>query len=114
MLKKAVLRIGIVVSAIGMIYSGLMFLYLVPADLSMRFWDGGPLFLNLAGVLDIMFGSIMLYLTINMLTNRDVNQNAKVGVIVCIFGMVSDWIGGLYGISALIGLISSYFIKKEE
>ena len=113
MLKKVILRIGIILSAIGMIYSGLMFLGIVPADLSMRFWDGGAVSLDLAGVLDIMFGCIMLYLTINILTNRDSNQNAKVAVIVCMAGMVSDWIGGLYGISAFIGLVSSYFIKRE-
>ncbi|MDY6965577.1 MAG: hypothetical protein SVM80_06345 [Halobacteriota archaeon] len=113
MLKEVVSRIGIVVSSIGMIYSGLMFLNLVPADLSIRFWDGGVVAMNTAGVLDIVFGSILLYITINILIKNDVNRNARVALIVCIAGMVSDWIGGLYGISALIGVISSYLIKGE-
>ncbi len=40
MAKRAVLRGGLLVSAVGVIYSGLMFLNLVPATLSIRFWDG--------------------------------------------------------------------------
>jgi len=113
MLKKIIARIGIILSSIGMIYSGLMFLNVVVVDLSYRFWDGGIVASNIAGVLDIMCGSILFYLTINILMKIDVKQNARIGVIVCIAGVISDWIGGLYGISALIGLISTYFIKRE-
>ncbi|MDY6864634.1 MAG: hypothetical protein SVY15_01500 [Halobacteriota archaeon] len=113
MLKGAILRVGIVISAIGMVYSGLMFLGLAPADLSIRFWDGGDTALNAAGVLDIFFGSIMSYLVIEILIKHEVNRTSRIAVVVCIAGLFSDWIGGLYGISALIGLISSFFISKE-
>ncbi|GAI74018.1 unnamed protein product, partial [marine sediment metagenome] len=65
-LRKIIARIGIIISTIGMIYSGLMFLNVVVADLSYRFWDGGIVASNIAGVLDIMCGSILLYLTINI------------------------------------------------
>lgn len=41
MLRKIISRIGITIGSIGMIYSGLMFLNVVVAYLSYRFWDGG-------------------------------------------------------------------------
>ncbi len=111
--KKLLLRIGVAVSAIGVFYTGLMFLAVVPANLWMRFWDGGPAALNAAAVLDIACGSVLAYLVVNILLGVDVKRHARNAVIVCILAMVSDWIGGLYGISAFIGLICSYFISRE-
>jgi hypothetical protein len=51
--KRTVLRGGLLVSAIGVFYSGLMFLNLVPATLSIRFWDGGQVAMNAAAVLEL-------------------------------------------------------------
>lgn len=113
MTKSILLRIGALLAAIGVFYSGLMFLGVVPASLWMRFWDGGPAALNAAAVLDISCGSVLAYLVVNILLGVDVKRHARNALIVCILAMVSDWIGGLYGISALIGLICSYFISRE-
>lgn len=111
--KKLLLRTGAVIAAIGVFYSGLMFLELVPADLSIRFWDRGPMALNAAAVLDIACGSVMSYLVVNILLGTDVKRRARNAAIVSVLSILSDWIGGLYGMSAIIGLIASYLIGRE-
>jgi hypothetical protein len=114
MVKKALLRIGALLAAIGVSYSGLMFLGVAPSDLSMRFWNGGPAASMAAAVLDIACGSVLAYLAVNILLGVAVNRHARNAVIVCIIAVLSDWIGGLYGISASIGLICSFFIARES
>ena len=113
MAKRIVLRGGLLVSAVGLFYSGLMFLNLVPATLSIRFWDGGQAAVNTAAVLDLACGSVLLCLAANVLLGIDVRHHARNALLVCIVALISDWIGGLYGISALIGLVCSYFIIRE-
>jgi len=113
MTKRVLLRIGLVISAIGVFYSGLMFLGLVPSTMSIRFWDGGQAALNTAAILDIASGSVLCYLTAQVLLGIDVQRQARNAVVVCILALVSDWIGGLYGISALLGLVCSLFISRE-
>ncbi len=114
MVKKVLLRIGAVLAAIGVFYSGLMFLGVAPADLSMRFWNGGPAALMAAAVLDIACGSVLAYLVVNILLGIAVKRHARNALIVCALAVLSDWIGGLYGISASIGLICSFFIARES
>ena len=104
---------GLVISAVGVFYSGLMFLSLVPATMSIRFWDGGQAATNTAAVLDIACGSLLCYLVAHVLLGIDVRRHARNALIVCVVAMISDWIGGLYGISALIGLVCSYFVLRE-
>jgi hypothetical protein len=113
MTKRALLRIGLVISAVGAFYSGLMFLGLVPSAMSIRFWDGEQAALNTAAILDIACGSVLCYLTAQVLLAIGVQRHARNAVMVCILAMVSDWIGGLYGISALLGLVCSLSISKE-
>ena len=113
MTKRVLLRIGLVISAIGVFYSGLMFLGLVPSTMSIRFWDGRQAALNTAAILDIASGSVLCYLTAQVLLGIDVQRQARNAVVVCILALVSDWIGGLYGISALLGLVCSLFISRE-
>ena len=113
MTKKVSLRIGLAVGAVGVFYSGLMFLDLVPSTMSIRFWDGGQAALNAAAILDIACGSVLCYLTSQVLLGIDVQRHARHAVPVCILAMVSDWIGGLYGISALLGLVCSFLISRD-
>jgi len=113
MAKRVLLRVGLVISAVGVFYSGLMFLSLVPATMSIRFWDGGQAATNTAAVLDIACGSLLCYLVAHVLLGIDVRRHARNALIVCVVAMISDWIGGLYGISALIGLVCSYFVLRE-
>jgi len=113
MTKRVLLRAGLVISAVGVFYSGLMFLNLVPSTMSIRFWDGGQAATNTAAVLDIACGSVLCYLVANVLIRIDVRRHARNALIVCVVAMISDWIGGLYGISALIGLVCSYFVLRE-
>ena len=49
MTKRVLLRAGLVISAVGVFYSGLMFLNLVPSTMSIRFWDGGQVATNKIG-----------------------------------------------------------------
>ncbi len=97
---KGLARAGLLVSAIGAFYSGLMFLAVVPAPLSIRFWDGGPAAMATAAVLDIACGSVLFYLATQVLLGTEVRRHARHALIVCLLAVVSDWIGGLYGISA--------------
>jgi len=113
MSKRVLLRVGLIVSAFGVFYSGLMFLRVVPGTLSIRFWDGGPSAMNTAAVLDIACGGVLFYLVANVLLGVDVRRHARNALFFCIAAMISDWIGGLYGISALIGLVCCYFLIRE-
>ena len=113
MAKGVLLRVGLVISAVGVFYSGLMFLNLVPATMSIRFWDGGQAAMNAAAVLDIACGSVLCYVVAHVLLRIDVRRHARNALVVCIVAMIGDWIGGLYGISALIGLLCSYFVLRE-
>jgi hypothetical protein len=113
MAKRVLVRVGLVISAIGVFYGGLMFLDLVPSIMSIRFWDGGQMALHTAAILDIACGSVLCYLTSNVLLGIDVQHHARDTVVVCILAMASDWIGGLYGISALLGLVCSFLISRE-
>jgi len=114
MSKRVLLNVGLLVSAVGVFYSGLMFLRVVPGTLSIRFWDGGQAALNTAAVLDIACGGVLFYLAANVLLGVDVQRHARNALFVCIAAMISDWIGGLYGISALVGLVCSYFLIRES
>jgi hypothetical protein len=114
MSKRVLLRVGLLVSAFGVFYSGLMFLRVVPGTLSIRFWDGGQAAMNTAAVLDIACGGVLFYLAANVLLGVDVRCHSRNALLVCIAAMISDWIGGLYGISALVGLVCSYFLIKES
>ena len=114
MIKRALLRVGLLVSAFGVFYSGLMFLRVVPGPLSIRFWDGGQAATNSAAVLGIACGAVLFYLAANVLMGVDVRRHAIDALIVCIAAMISDWIGGLYGLNALIGLVCSYFLIRES
>jgi hypothetical protein len=114
MAKRVLLRVGLVLSAVGVFYSGLMFLNLVPATMSIRFWDGGPAAMNAAAVLDIACGGVLCYLTAEVLLGIDVHRHARNVLIVCVAAMISDLIGGLYGVSGLIGLVCSYFVLRER
>ena len=113
MSKRVLLKVGLLASAFGVFYSGLMLLEVVPAPLSIRFWDGGQAAMNTAAVLDIACGGVLFYLAANVLLGVDVRRHARNTLFVCIAAMISDWIGGLYGISALIGLVCCYFLIKE-
>ncbi|HUS70492.1 MAG TPA: hypothetical protein VM075_06935 [Anaerolineae bacterium] len=113
MSKRVLLRVGLLVSAIGVFYSGLMFLRVAPGTLSIRFWHGGQAAMNTAAVLDIACGGVLFYLAANVLLGVDVRRHARNALFVCIAAMIPDWIGGLYGISALVGLVCSYFIIRE-
>jgi hypothetical protein len=113
MSKKILLRAGLLLSAVGVFYSGLMLMRVVPGTLSIRFWDGGPVAITTAAVLDIACGSVLLYLVAQILLGHEVRRHAGHALLVCILAMISDWIGGLYGLSALLGLVCSYFILKE-
>jgi len=113
MAKRVLLRMGLVFSAVGVFYSGLMFLNVVPSTMFIRFWDGGQAALNTAAVLDIACGSLLCYLVAHVLLGMNVRRHARNALIVCVVAMISDWIGGLYGISALIGLVCSYFMLRE-
>ena len=112
--KRLVAKAGLVISAVGVFYSGLMFLQVVPAPLSIRFWDGGQGALSVAAILDIACGSVLFYLTAQVLLEREVQRHARHALLVCVLAMIADWIGGLYGISALIGLVSSYCLIREQ
>jgi len=113
MAKRVLVRAGLFISAVGVFYSGLMFLNVVPATMSIRFWDGGQAAANTATVLDIACGSVLCYLVAHVLLGIDVRRHARNALFVCVVAMISDWIGGLYGISALIGLVCSYFMLRE-
>ena len=113
MAKKVLLRLGAVVSAIGVLNSGLTFLQGVPIDLSSRFWDGGTAATITAAVLDIACGSVMCYLAANAVLGIDTRRHARSALIVSTVAILCDWIGGLWGISALVGLASSYFLTCE-
>lgn len=113
MSKRVLLKVGLLVSAFGIFYSGLMFLKVVPGTLSIRFWDGGQAAMNSAAVLDIACGAVLFYLVANLLLNVDVRRHAGNALFVCIAAMISDWIDGLYGISALIGLVCCPFLIRE-
>ena len=114
MIKRVLLRLGLIISAVGVFYSGLMFLKVVPAPLSIRFWDGGQGAMNTAAVLDIACGSVLFYLAGQVLLGREVQRHARHALLACVLAMIADWIGGLYGISALIGLVSSYCLIRES
>lgn len=114
MSKRVLLKVGLLVSAVGVFYSGLMFLRVVPGTLSIRFWDGGQAAMNTAAVLDIACGGVLFYLAANVLLGVDVRPHARNALFVCIAAMISDWIGGLYGISALVGLVCRYFLIRES
>lgn len=101
------------VSAVGVFYSGLMFLRVVPGALSIRFWDGGQAATTAAAVLDIACGSVLFYLVVQVLLGHEVERHARHALLVCLLAMISDWIGGLYGLSALLGLVCSYFMLRE-
>jgi hypothetical protein len=113
MSKRVLLRLGLIISAFGVFFSGLMFLMVVPGTLSIRFWDGGQAATNTAAVLDIACGGVLFYLAANVLLGVDVRRHARHALLVCIAAMISDWIGGLYGISALVGLVCIYFLIRE-
>jgi len=114
MSKRVLLRVGLLVSAFGVFCSGLMFLRVVPGTLSIRFWDGGQAAMNTSAVLDIACGGVLFYLAANVLLGVDVQRHTRHALFVCLAAMISDWIGGLYGISALIGLVCSYFLIRES
>jgi hypothetical protein len=114
MSKRVLLKVGLLVSAVGVFYSGLMFLRVVPGTLSIRSWDGGQAAMNTAAVLDIACGGVLFYLVANVLLGVDVRRHARNALFVCIAAMISDWIGGLYGISALVGLVCSYYLIRES
>jgi DNA integrity scanning protein DisA with diadenylate cyclase activity len=105
--------VGLLVSALGVFYSGLMFLEVAPGPLSIRFWDGGREAMTTAAVLDIACGSVIFYLAIQVLLGNEVKRLARDALIVCAVAVFSDWIGGLYGLSAVLGLVCSYLILKE-
>lgn len=69
--------------------------------------------MNAAAVLDLGCGAVLLYLAANVLPAINVRRHARNALFVCFVAMISDWIGGLFGISALIGLLCSYFIIRE-
>jgi len=110
---KGLAKAGQVVSAVGVFYSGLMFLRVVPGALSVRFWDGGQAAMTAAAVLDIACASVLLYLASQVLLGHEVQHHARHALLVCVLAMISDWIGGLYGLSALLGLVCGYFILRE-
>ena len=66
-----------------------------------------------AAVLDIACGGVILYLAVQVLLGSEVKRQARDALVVCAVAVFSDWIGGLYGLSALLGLVCSYFILKE-
>jgi hypothetical protein len=113
MTKRVLVRVGLVFSAVGVFYSGLMFLNVVPSTMFIHFWDGGQAATNTAAVLDIACGSVLCYLVAHVLLRMDARRHARNALIVCVVAMISDWIGGLYGISALIGLLCSYLVLRE-
>jgi hypothetical protein len=113
MAKQVLRRAGLLVSGIGVFYSGLMFLGVAPGPLAIRFWDGGQGAITTAAVLDIACGSVIIYLAIQVLLRSEVRRHVRDALIVCAVAMFSDWIGGLYGLSALLGLVCSYFILRE-
>jgi hypothetical protein len=112
-MKKLLAKAGLVLSAFGVFHSGLMFLRVVPGTLSIRFWDGGQAAMNTAAALDIACGGVLFYLAANVLLGVDVHRHARNALFVWIAAMISDWIGGLYGSSALIGLVCSYYLIRE-
>jgi hypothetical protein len=49
-----------------------------------------------------------------VLLGVEVRRQARDALLVCVAAMISDRIGGLYGISALIGFACSCFLIRES
>lgn len=98
-----------------MFYSGLFFLGVFPIP-PMRFWDGGLTATLTAGVLDIIGGLGMFVLVGLSLVRGYFGAKADPATLrrylnfmalASILGLVGDLIGGLYAISAQIGLYTT-------
>jgi hypothetical protein len=112
-IKKLLANGGLLVSVVGVFYTGLMFLRVVPGTLAIRFCDGGPAATITAALLDIACGALPSYLVGNVPLGVEVGRHGRNALFVCIAATVSDWIGGLYGIGALIGLACCFLILRK-
>lgn len=109
----------LLMSASLITYSGLFFLGVLPLPSIHRFWDGGTIALNLAGIFDLI-GGIAVFIIVGSLLSRGLFQPSsnteelctclKFLTIFCTLGLIGDLIGGLYGIGAQTGLYTTLIV----